>query len=40
MKQRFLGKAADLGFDISKLPWMDYLLVSLLLTPLEWIENR
>jgi apolipoprotein D and lipocalin family protein len=24
MKQRFLGKAADLGFDISKLEWMDY----------------
>jgi apolipoprotein D and lipocalin family protein len=24
MKQRFLGKAAALGFEISKLEWMDY----------------
>ncbi len=24
MKQRFLGKAASLGFEISKLEWMDY----------------
>jgi apolipoprotein D and lipocalin family protein len=23
IKQRFLGKATDLGFEISKLEWMD-----------------